>query len=383
MTKPRKAPKSQSQDFDGRISREISSAFRLAAERGPIDDTSDAAIAEAYQTALVESADEIVKSIVKAAPRRLREARQARRGFEGRLARVWRPGLQALDQLRMVYAEYGEEYYKSGFAQRSIRHSALFRASAALHGRSCRVALEIQTLLEAGLPDGALARWRTLHEIAIVALLIAQEGEEAARGYLDHEVVQRHRLMMAHVNHAAALKFEPVAAADRKPLETAFEEILAARGKGFLSDYGWAAGVTAKKRPTFADLESRVKLERFRPYYSWASGGIHAGSHGLVALGAHFRFGGPMAAGATNRGLVDPGQNTAISLSQILAALMVCRPTPFFTLSAIVIGKLAKRCQDGFVRAHEVVERRTEANLSRRRSPPKAKQRQAGGPRAG
>ena len=63
-----------------------------------------------------------------------------------------------------------------------------------------------------------------------------------------------------------------------------------------------------------------------------------------------------MASGATNRGLVDPGQNTAIALSQIGAALMAARPTPFYTYAGIVVGKLAKRCQDGFVTANDAVE---------------------------
>ena len=43
--------------------------------------------------------------------------------------------------------------------------------------RACQVTDEIICLLENGFADGAMARWRTLHEIAVVAVVISQHGE--------------------------------------------------------------------------------------------------------------------------------------------------------------------------------------------------------------
>ncbi|WP_217430933.1 DUF5677 domain-containing protein [Sphingomonas bacterium] len=49
-----------------------------------------------------------------------------------------------------------------------------------LHARACQVVFEIITLMENGLADGAMARWRTLHEITVVATILAEHGEELA-----------------------------------------------------------------------------------------------------------------------------------------------------------------------------------------------------------
>ena len=45
-----------------------------------------------------------------------------------------------------------------------------------LHARSCQITMEILALLKSGFADGAHARWRTLHEIAVTALFIKQQG---------------------------------------------------------------------------------------------------------------------------------------------------------------------------------------------------------------
>ena len=343
MTRP---PRSTA-DFDQRFSRELISAIeqRLGSTDGKVDDH---VMVDATVRTMARAADDIVADIVVAAPRALRRERSSRRGFERRLADTWTSSFDALSDLCAVFAEYGEEYYRTGVADDSIRESALFAALLQLHGRSCRVAREIETLLRAGLPDGAFARWRTLHEIAVTALLIAQEGETLAQRYLEHDTVKRYTLMLAHDTHAKALGHQPPTSEERAALHTAYKSLLASHGDAFAEDYGWAA-LVIKGRPTFARLERHAKLDRFRPYYSWSSSGVHAGPHGLTGFAGRFRMGEPMPAGSTNTGLADPGQNTAISLSQIFAALAVVRGSPFFTLSSIVVGKLAKRCQDAFI----------------------------------
>ena len=319
----------------------------------------DSALAEAVLQAMATSADDVVAHMVKAAPGALKRERSMRRGFERRLATTWAGGFDALGHLCAVYAEYGAEYYKTGLADESIRRSTLFAALLQLHGRSCRVTREIEALLRAGLPEGAFARWRTLHEIAVTALVIAQEGEAAAKRYLEHDIIKKYKLMKSHGSHAAALKQKPPTSRERKTVEMAYHAAITAHGVAFAEDYGWAAEALKNQRPNFAQLEKHVRLERFRPYYSWSSSNVHAGPHGLTGLGERFSLGDSVPAGSTNRGLADPGQNTAISLSQIFAALMSARKTPFFTVSAIVIGKLATRCQDAFVTESIAVEQRT------------------------
>ena len=38
-----------------------------------------------------------------------------------------------------------------------------------LHARACQIAREVLTLLYAGFAEGAMARWRALHELAVLS----------------------------------------------------------------------------------------------------------------------------------------------------------------------------------------------------------------------
>ena len=62
---------------------------------------------------------------------------------------------------------------------------------------------EIICLLENGFADGAMARWRTLHEIAIVAIVLSKHGEDIAQGYLDHQAVESKRAAWVSATIAA------------------------------------------------------------------------------------------------------------------------------------------------------------------------------------
>jgi len=62
-------------------------------------------------------------------------------------------------------------------AQNDYQFEALVR----LQAGAARVAGEIYALLLSGYASGAHARWRTLHEIAVTALFIAQRGQGNGR----------------------------------------------------------------------------------------------------------------------------------------------------------------------------------------------------------
>jgi len=277
--KPR--PPRTSSDFDRAFIESVLPmiAARFASSASKLDDKT---IREAVLRAMATAADEIVTEMIRVAPRSLQQERSRRRGFERRLAQTWARGFDALGDLCAVYSEYGAEYYATGFADESIRKSALFASLLQLHGRSCRVAREVEALLHAGLPAGAFSRWRTLHEIAVSALVIAQEGEVAAKRYLDHDIVNRYKLMNAHDTHAKALKQKPPTTRERTAVEAAYRAVIALHGPAFAEDYGWASTALNNNRPHFVQLENHVRLERFRPYYRWSSSSVHAGPHGLI-----------------------------------------------------------------------------------------------------
>jgi hypothetical protein len=64
-----------------------------------------------------------------------------------------------------------------------------------LLARGCQVSDEIISLLENGFADGAMARWRTLREIAVVATVIRRYGTDIGARYVDHQAVESKRKM--------------------------------------------------------------------------------------------------------------------------------------------------------------------------------------------
>jgi len=62
--------------------------------------------------------------------------------------------------------------------------NAKFEALIRNHARVCRIGKEALCLAASGFASGALARWRTMHEIAAVCLFLRQHSEEVSRRYL-------------------------------------------------------------------------------------------------------------------------------------------------------------------------------------------------------
>ncbi len=69
-----------------------------------------------------------------------------------------------------------------------------------LHARACQIASEVLKLLKSGFADGAHARWRSLHEVAVVALFIHKHGNDVAEKYLLHDVVESYRAATQYRN---------------------------------------------------------------------------------------------------------------------------------------------------------------------------------------
>lgn len=54
-----------------------------------------------------------------------------------------------------------------------------------IHARACQQYLEVITLCENGLADGAFARWRSLYELCIIAQFVVNNGDKVAGAYIE------------------------------------------------------------------------------------------------------------------------------------------------------------------------------------------------------
>lgn len=100
--------------------------------------------------------------------------------FRERLEERWGDGLGYLRMLLTCCREMGRETFKRHRRSRSRRHTHRRWAMLRLHARACQVADEEICLMENGFADGAMARWRTLHELAVVAAVISEGDDDLA-----------------------------------------------------------------------------------------------------------------------------------------------------------------------------------------------------------
>ena len=128
-------------------------------------------------------------------------------------------------------------------------------------------------------------------------------------------------------------------------------------GKRFGSDYGWAADALGKENPSFADIERAVNVDHWRPSYRLASHNVHANPKGIFFKLGLIEETGLLLAGASNYGLANLGQNTALSLLHVTSALNQLHPT----FDGIVVMKMMQDQCDAIGEALVQAQRQVEA----------------------
>lgn len=279
--------------------------------------------------------------------------------FEARLERKWMYPLSLLEMLLVITAELGTEVNNT--LQSDIEEDVyyLFDALRKLHARASQISYEVLSLLKSGLADGAMARWRSLHEIAVVALFIIQNGNLVAKRFLDYQDIETYEEALVYQRYHQQLGYEPLDESDYYAVGQKRNDLIKEYGEEFVKPYGWAATILEKKDRTFTGLERYVELDHLRPYYKLACNNIHSGPKGMA-----FRLGllesttdeEYLLAGPSNYGLADPGNCTAISLTQITAALINIKPNIEQLAAVTALNKLVCEIQDAFINVQQSIE---------------------------
>ena len=97
--------------------------------------------------------------------------RRQRTQFLKRLYQVWGEPLSQLERLIVIATELGGCINSRLRAQEPCPDPFTVEVQTRLHARACQIAQEVLTLLSAGYADGAMGRWRSLHEVTVVAEL--------------------------------------------------------------------------------------------------------------------------------------------------------------------------------------------------------------------
>lgn len=141
---------------------------------------------------------------------------------------------------------------------------------------------EVAALVQAGFPDGAFARCRTLYELVVVAEVLCQFRETEPSLVERFRIHQRvftertTRLLLA----TGQPGLRDVLDDDLlRTIETGTQELGAKYGKRFLRPHGWAAPLLpADKRLTFEALSELVSGGGTEILYSLSSVQVHADS---------------------------------------------------------------------------------------------------------
>jgi hypothetical protein len=323
-------------------------------------------LAAAVEATAPQAAADLGRRIRRTAPRQLRQLRRLHAGFQEHIQKHWGEAIGDLELLAAIFREFGDQLFREGLAQRKLRNPT-FRALADLHARACRVTAEIVCLLRNGFADGAHARWRTLHEIAVVSTLLSNHDRDLAQRYLYHFYVKECKAAEDYQLHCAALGGKPLPSRRLQALQRRRDKVCARFGRFFGSDWGWATVLTpdAKRPPRFPDLEAGCALESFRRLVATANDDVHAGPRGLQPAGVDLHGHGFLLAGASDAGLAEPGANAAISLTHIAWARLNFAPSIDHGITVDTLLLLERDCVASFDDAHRKVRELTLRNLAK------------------
>lgn len=298
----------------------------------------------------------LYKSLRKSTKSMLKERRRYLKGFEKRHYSLWKNGIDLLESFLVVAFELGENFNRYYRSAASENQDFIFEALTRLHARAIHVGFEVLCLLRAGFADGAHARWRTAHEIAVVSDFLAANDQCVAKRYLEHEVIDSYRAMKQYQEYAEQLKQEKFTEEEVGNLKKLHDRLCETYGKEFKTPYGWSAEVLGKKKPTFADIEKASGLDHLRPYYKMASHNVHANPKGI-----RFRLGlsdgaDILLAGPSNYGLADPAHGLSISVLQSTIPML----NLVTNMDAIVMGKILTKYVDDiglvFIETHRFMD---------------------------
>src|SRR4029077_18930805 len=110
---------------------------------------------------------DVMKTLEKTKPKMLKEHKKIREGFEDRLYKRWKEPLDSLESLIVICLESGEDKknkLSKGTNITNPKKVSLIK----IHARAVQISYEILALIRGGFADGAHARWRSLHELAII-----------------------------------------------------------------------------------------------------------------------------------------------------------------------------------------------------------------------
>lgn len=319
-------------------------------ELGLKEDEFERVASDTFQEALAEVETAFEEDLSAREQGMLTERRADLEGFVQRNRERWRAGFDKLERLIVMSEELGGAV-SFALGEIAVRENdPMFEATISLHARAVLISREVLCLMVNGFPDGALGRWRTLHEVGIAAQFIGHHGRETAERFLAHRHWLANERAKQYKRYSERAGLSPMEAGSLERLDQIAQAVRSRYGEEIESDYGWAYPALRNKRPKLIHLEEDLGLDHWRPRYRWASMSTHSTYQTPIeGLGMSEAKQPVRLVGPSNSGMTDPAHMTALTLN--LATLPVVMLEPNLDRLAIqrVMLKLSNEIGDTFL----------------------------------
>ena len=297
---------------------------------------------ETIDEIIKESGDAMFEKLIKATPSMVENAKELYLESNSDIDKIWGRPLDLL----LAFIELSIEAVKECVYKDDTYDNDVVNTLARLHGRAIQISKEILILLRNGYADGADARWRTVHEIAVVVHILKEGGDEVVRRYLDHYDIDQYTNAKIYNDHHndAAIK---ISDSEMLELSKRKEELVVQYGAPFKTQYGWAADLLDNKKPTFRDLEEFAEMNQMRPYYRSASSNIHSGTSSIyhrLGLDGYEKI----LAGPSPIGIEEPALSLVVSLNQITIPILTCNPNIDSSVISSALVQFRERTEGAF-----------------------------------
>jgi hypothetical protein len=255
-------------------------------------------------------------------PERAQRFNEEEDAFRESCYKRWRSGLDLLQVFRQFCIEAGTLFQKEICRHEDYRSDPLLGVLMRQHANACRIMGEVEALLRSGYPDGALARWLTLHETAVTSILVRRFGRSAAEDFVrcglmeivrgmegyEESLKDRGRIPFSHAKFDVAKRTCEKAGSDKASSPSAS---------------AWAVPHADTER--FEQLQESAGLGEWKDAYKWASQNVHANYREMRTLLGMAEAGEDgLLVGSSDSGFAAPARFSAIALAQTTSTFITC-----------------------------------------------------------
>ena len=276
---------------------------------------------------------DFIKNVKKHSSSSIREDNLQKTEYLARLELKWYKAFDLMEIMIGCCLEIVQEFDDNNISENKDKYILLKR----FHARSIRIAKEIIILMRNGYADGALARWRSIFEIIVIAKFIEQNDNELSIMYQEYLNIENYNEMIEFQKRCEYLGVSKLPEKEVENTTNMRKKLEIRYSSKFIKPYGWASKIFIKDDITFNRIMNEVDYSLWKPYYKMACNSVHSGPKSVFFNIGLLNMKDLLLVGPSNIGFTDPAQLTSISLLQITSLLVKLVPSyeKIITLKAL------------------------------------------------